>query len=513
VEEPDEQLSTDIVSLLGIPFLAYVLNSSVEDVGAHIDERQSLAPKTSEALAGVLAHALELAGDAPFGNSPASPDGSPSARMRRFGWTDIDRATTHANLFRLACGGELPKLPDGLDPVEEAAAEIAVDYFPITLLPTDPDHPLPQKPMIARARVEALEAALATDPLAELLAPGVTFYTSTGMGYGPLWPFRVAECALVTAEQRTRMLGNKSPETYIEAVASNIRLMRELCVTGIAEVPAVVGFWNVEMWKETELAGPRGGKLRAATEADPQVPMAARATMALDTVCQVGFSKGANPPSSGPFFAGAERLRIDEQLVCLAGLLSTANDGERAMPMVAWTQVFDPYQPYVGSFEAERLGPPTILFPAARLQAMEEWLLRLDTHYDKSIRVAIMRTVSAFAEGGPWDDELIDFVIALENLFGGPGRSLERRISTALAIVVGGTEEQSAAIAAASRRVYQARSALVHGDELPDAEDHPREDAERLVLDAWRSLLTRYAELIPDRKARRRLWKKKAAQD
>jgi hypothetical protein len=86
-------------------------------------------------------------------------------------------------------------------------------------------------------------------------------------------------------------------------------------------------------------------------------------TMGLDTACQVGFSKGAVPPSSGAFFAGVERLRIDEQFVCLAGLLSTAEGDERALPMVAWTQVFDPFQPYVGWFVSERVGPPTVVFP------------------------------------------------------------------------------------------------------------------------------------------------------
>jgi Apea-like HEPN len=138
---------------------------------------------------------------------------------------------------------------------------------------------------------------------------------------------------------------------------------------------------------------------------------------------------------------------------------------------------------------------------------MEEWVSRLDAHYDKNIRVAVLRTVSAIGERGLWDDALIDFVIALENLFGGPGPKLELRISTALALVLGETEDERAAIAARSKRVYHARSRLVHGDELPDDGSHPREDAERLALDALRSLFTTYTHLIPDRKARRNLWK------
>lgn len=503
----EDEASRHTVGLLGVPFLAYVLNLSEEEIDLRINGREQLAAPGEQALADVVRHAIELAGETPFGKSPALPDGSPAARMRRFGWTDLDHAQTHANLFRLACAGDLATVPDGLDSVEQAVANIAVDYFPITLLPIDPEHPLPQKPLIARARVEALEAALKDDPLAELLEPNTVFYTSTGMGYGPLWPFRVAECVLVTAEQRVRMLDQKSSSAYIEAVVGNLRTMRELCVTGSCEVPAVVGFWNVGMPKDVKLAGARGGRLRAASDTDPHVPMASRATMALETVCEVGFSKGAVPPSGGAFFAGVESLRIDEQLVCLAGLLSTAEGDERALPMMAWTQVFDPFQPYVGWFVPERVGPPTVVFPATRLRAMEEWVSRLDAHYDKSIRVAVLRTVSAIGERGLWDDALIDFVIALENLFGGPGPKLELRISTALALVLGETKDERAAIATQSKRVYRARSRLVHGDELPEDGSHPRDEAERLALDALRSLFTTHTHLIPDRKARRNLWK------
>jgi hypothetical protein len=503
----DDETARSVVDLLGIPFLAYVVDVTEEEVERRTSgSEQELPVDKEEAFEALLGHAVELGSDAPFGQSPASPDGSLDIRMRRFGWVNLDYNETHANLLRLANGGALPEPSADLDPLELAVAAAAIDHFPITLLPIERGS-FPQRPLIARSRVDALGAALADDPLGELLLPDASFFTSTGMGYGPLWPFRVGECALVTAEQWARAFGKRSPSDYVDAAVAYLRIMRKLCVTGSCDVPAIVGFWNVETPEHVALAGPRGARLRPATDADPHVPIAPRATVALDTVCEVGFSTGALPPQDPAYARGAERLRLDEQLVCLAGLLSTADDDQRAMPSVAWTHVFDPFQPYVGSF-ASVPWAPTIPFPAQRLEALETWISRLDAKYDRSIRVALTRTISGIADTKLSDDALIDLAIALENLFGGPGPKLERRMSAALAVLLGHTPQEKAGVMERAKRVYKARSDLVHGDELAEADGHPREEAEHLLLEALAALFTTHTHLIPDRKARRRLWEK-----
>jgi hypothetical protein len=503
----DDETTRSVVDLLGIPFVAYVLDITEEEVERRASGcEQELPPGKEDAFKDLVRHAIELGSEAPFGQSPAFPDGSIEIRMRRFGWVDLDYNQTHANLLRLASGGALPEPSTDLDPLERAVATAAIDHFPITLLPIDADRgSFAQRPLIARSRVDALSAALDDDPLGELLLPESSFFTSTGMGYGPLWPFRVGECALVTAEQWARAFGKRSPSDYVDAAVGYLRIMRKLCVTGSCDVPAIIGFWNVEAPEHVALAGPRGARLRPATDADPQVPIAPRATVAVDTVCEVGFSRGALPSHDLSYTRGAERLRLDEQLVCLAGLLSTANDDQRAMPSVAWTHVFDPFQPYVGSF-ASLPRPPTVPFPRQRLDALQTWISRLDANYDPSIRVAVTRTISAIADTKLSDDALIDLAIALENLVGGPGPKLERRMSTALAVLLGHTTQEKAEVKARAKRVYKARSDLVHGDELPEADAHPQDDAEQLVLEAIATLFTTHTHLIPDRKARRRLW-------
>jgi len=507
----DEQ-SQGLADLLGVSFLAYVLSLSEGEIAARLKGTKTLDPDGEDALADVLAHAAELGSDRPFGITPALPDGSSLVRMRRFGWTDLDRDHTHANLFRLATGGVLPEVPDGMSAAETAIAEAAIEYYPITLLSLEQGKAfLPPKPLISRKHVRALEAALANDPIKRLFAPGTVFYTSSGMGYGALMTYRVAECALATAEQRVRMLTNKSPASFISEATDNLRRMRELVESGSCAVPTVVGFWNVEMPADVALAGPRRGLLRPARDSDPHVPMAARATVALDTTCEVGLHVGAKPPPAGSrFWTGVERLVVDEQLVSLAALLAGPGaDGELALPVLAWTQVFDPFQPYVGRFLPAPSGPPTVPFPAERLAELEQWIGRLDCGYHPSIRVAISRTLSAVTERGLSDDALIDYVIALENLFGGPGPKLEIRISNALAAVLGKDREQEADIAERSRCVYRARSKLVHGDELPEMDQHLQDQAQLLLLDALRVLFTTHTKLLADRKARRQLGTKR----
>jgi hypothetical protein len=501
------------VAWLGVPFLAYVLSVDEAAIAARLERDVLLDEDHERALADVLDHARELAADHPFDSPTALPDGPPFVRMRRWGWTETERRQTHANLFRVATGGELPQMPPDLSPAEAAIADAAIDHYPQTLLPVPRDKAfLPPKPLVARTRVERLDLALHENPIGRLIKDDVIFYTSSGMGYGPINAYRVAECALATAEQRVRALNDRLPETFIAEAVANLRHMEQLVATGTTEVPVLSGFWNIEITAADELAGPSGGRIRAVRSTDPHIPMAAEATMVLETTCQVGLSIGRQPPSDAAFWRGVERLSVDEKLISLAGLLADSGpDAELALPMLAWTHIFDPFQPYVGTFKHEPPGPPTVPFPAHRLAMLEEWLARADQSYDPSIRVAVTRTLSAAADRQLSDDALIDYVIALENLFGGPGSALERRISNALASILAATEEEATEVRERSRRVYRARSRLVHGDELSEPDEHPADEARDLLLDALRALFTTHKHLAADRKARRRLGTRRAS--
>ena len=296
-----------------------------------------------------------------------------------------------------------------------------------------PQRLFPAKPLISKARVAALEPALhaTDDPLLTLFADDITYYTSSGMGQGTLWPFRVGECALAVAEQMVRISGDTLPEVFIEKVLENLNAMRALCTDGTAEVPALISYENVVVPPGVTLHGPRDAILRAATDRDPRPPVASDATMVLETKCTVSLSIGPMPPpADDEFWLGTGELRAEELLVGLAGLLATASQEQRGMPLLRATRIFDPFQPYLGWFQPL----PAPGRPSRRTNSpiSRRWLLRLAQNYHPSIRVAVKRCITSFSDRPDSDDALIDLVIALENLLVTRGPQLRQRMAAGL---------------------------------------------------------------------------------
>jgi hypothetical protein len=144
-------------------------------------------------------------------------------------------------------------------------------------------------------------------------------------------------------------------------------------------------------------------------------------------------------------------------------------------------------------------------FPAAKLREFEAWILRLDAHFDPVIGVAVRRCVKAFGDRPESDDALIDLVIALENLFATRGPKLKQRIAAGIVALLSESPEDQLDLKERAEMIYDARSDLVHGDDLPEMEPHPREVAEELLLRTFEVLFTTRTELIADPRARARL--------
>ena len=487
--------------LLGIPFLAYVTNVSEEQIRARVErELKNLEEPAESAFAATLERASEWAAP-PRPDAPqARPDGTPADRMRRFGWFDMDEGESLANLVRRSVGGDLPEPPEALDPVERAVAEAAIDYYPLTLLPPPhPDHPFQGYPVTAHSRADIFGSAVIADNLLmKLFRPAGVVYTSSGFGYSRVDPTRLLGCILANAEQWVRAFEVREPSAYVDAGIQGLWISRELCEKGIALVPTLVGFSNVQVPKGMNLPGPRDGRLRAARDTDLRIPGAAPPTMVLETESTLAMHVGP-PPLSGPFWDGWKQINFDEELIALGGLLAISRGDERALPVVTWRKVFDPLSPFTGSFVPERVRGVPFELLAEDLNQLQDWIARLEKHFHPSVRVAIKRCLSAFAERSKADDALIDLVIAMENLFGAKEGELRFRISTAMAWLLGSDAEDRVRVQREVRAVYDARSKIVHGGEL--AEDESSENqrrAERLLLGALVALFTRRPDLISD---------------
>jgi hypothetical protein len=495
-----------VADLLGAPFLAYVTDVGVEQARDRIEgEVDSLGGNHEHALMATLEQASRWA--PPPGSEAAlafpdgsKPDGSPATRLRRFGWVDMDEEKSFANLLRLSAGGSLPGFPEGLDGSEQALALAALDYYPVTLIPVPyPDAPFSELPVVSHARTEVfVDAVVAERSLERVCTPDGMFYTSTGFGFETQTPVRIMGCIIADAEQRTRAFGRTDPDDFVMASVEGLRTVRELCEQEHAEVPTQIGFSFIELPPGTSLCGPRGGRLRPARDTDLRITRTAKATMVLDTTSTLGISFTAVPPSSGAFVKGLEETVLDGQLVGMAGLLATRDSQPRMLPFVSWEKVFDPLSPFAGSFKQPRGYADDTSIQGGDLERFQEWIGRLETHYHHSVQVAIRRCISAFAERETADDALIDLVIALESLFGGPAE-LTLRISTSLAWLLGGDAPERAEIQRDAKRVYAARSKLVHGDELGDDQAHDcQQRAETLLLSALAELFSERTDLLPD---------------
>lgn len=504
----DDGTIPEITTLLGVPFLAYVTAASDEQIRARLSgDLQALSEPGEESFLGALQTASEWASPRPDA-PPARPDGIPADRMRRFGWFQLDAEQTIANLLRIHAGGSLLTPPDELDAVSTMLSAIAIDYFPVTLLPAPrPHQPVTERPVIATSRISAFSHAVANDPtFTRLLEAQPSFYTSTGFGYSAPDAARIAECCIATAELRVRTLDLKRPDDFVSAALDCLRIIREFSVSGYADAPAMVGFSNIDVPETLDLKVPGGGRLRPATQWDLRIPQATPATMVLEDKVTVSLHIGEVPPDKGDFYRGWDELRHNIELISLSGLLLRDPTQAPLLPLETWTKVFDPLQPYVGHFSRARDTASKEQLDEDELADFKNWMSRVDRYYHPALGVAIKRAITAFAERSSPEDSLIDLMIALESLFGGRDGELTFRISSALAWLLGKNPQERGRIQREAKEAYTARSAIVHGRDVdPEHVRKHQEQAQWLLLSSLKILFTQRTDLIGDSERSNRL--------
>ncbi len=97
---------------------------------------------------------------------------------------------------------------------------------------------------------------------------------------------------------------------------------------------------------------------------------------------------------------------------------------------------------------------------------VEGWAARLEVLHDSRLDIAAERLSRARAERNSWEDQLIDAVIAWENICGGSTETTFRVTASLAKLIVPqpGTDREK--LLDALGTVYAVRSALVHGRKL-----------------------------------------------
>ena len=113
-----------------------------------------------------------------------------------------------------------------------------------------------------------------------------------------------------------------------------------------------------------------------------------------------------------------------------------------------------------------------------------------------SVGAAIRRMLMATAERRRADDILVDAVIVWESLFGAP-QEATLRVTSSLALLLGGSAQDHRDRQKAYKRVSHCRSQVVHGKQpKPDTVYQHSQEAVETSIQALRAIFTTHSSLL-----------------
>lgn len=502
---------------LGLPFLAFILNASEEEVRARLRERQQLKPAQESVLAEVLSLPPRI-----FPEEPSVGYGAlPSVLLERH----ADRGTSNANALRIAAGGAIPRAQTKEGTVDHALEQLAIDCYGAALLPPDPNFPrLPGRlehlsgVMHRHPEKAAFEEQLMKDKELAVLFPNHTeqggyagsYYTNLGYGGGiQLW--LLAEGLINAAYSALSLDGIATHESVVGRSVTNLAHLRALVGGNGVSSKARLGIAGIQLQDVDQFVSPWGVLRKATSEETSRIgssPASPTETV-LEVPIRLKLYLGSGVPPEGESGVGelgtvSAKLHADlkDRWTKLALSIFLGVDRQPAIAAThAWT-IFDEVVtgtsgmafsslPWAGSWA----------LTAEDLKSVGDWAQLVDEHYHRSIAVAADRIIKAVAHRPDPADSLIDTVIALENLFGTSSAQGELvfRISTGCAWLLEGTAEARRERRKEVRDIYDERSKIVHGNSPSQNAAQHRDRALVLVRRSIRTLLKDRPELIRNR--------------
>jgi len=198
---------------------------------------------------------------------------------------------------------------------------------------------------------------------------------------------------------------------------------------------------------------------------------------------------------------GQERLSQAVDDIRLALALIPSKHHDPVLSQQSWRAVFEPTSIAPNSNWRSReynlrIRPRTLLG-----NEVEEWQLLVErvVAADLShIRIAVSRTLQALGERSEFHDILIDSVMAWENLFGARSDTVFR-VTGSLAVLLGTNAEDRRALLKELRKLYDLRSAVVHGSAEIGPDDAVQSDrATNIALSALHTLLISRQDLLDE---------------
>ncbi len=499
-------LSEQCDSAFGTAFLSYVLNIRVDQVPELVAGQVQL--NSGQLMTLVLLNQL-IEADLP----QVSTGNDRSEVLKAIVSQADDRGVPVARRLHLQSGGGTPSA-SGTNTLGQAMARIAVDVFPLYLLPADERYPLPgfliHSPIATGAvfrhpgRRQFL-AALAADPkLGELfpvtdddmIGASAWAWRNTGSGNsiqaGMLpelifsWAWfhldknNPSEADFVEGSlRRTRLLTNLLDKKKL-GVESRYALTGILLPDGVDEVTFADTLLTPTSDRDRELAPESLKGQLTGTDADGNSNVI---NYDGDVVCHMTFPLKIKTKTEAPegLPAWPEEMKYPDSIERTLSMLRMSivfavPRDHRVQLLPTWRFVDDPLSYSSGvswSDPKQKVGIMPTKLTNKEVEAWVEWYSLLLKSDISRIDVAVTRILKAISERREPSDVLIDSVIAWENLFGTSEGEPTLRVTASLALLLEKDLDERKKLRDKLKTIYTLRSGVVHGSKSLKQDQFP----------------------------------------
>lgn len=523
--DADQSVVTWLREALGANLLAYLLGCEVQSIPS-LAYRQISFTVEQRSILSELATLRE--------QIPHTLGDVPVAEIMATIVTQLDQSgRSVARALRLRVIGR-EDIPTGQDELERCSIGLALDVYPVLLLPPESD-PLPMPiGQPANFRLSSLifhhpqakaftEAALRDATLKSVFTHeddhsgrSAMVYRNTGSG-GGLQLMLLPDMILRNAWQHLEG-HDTSPEMFVNEAVNELRAVRSALAGKGGTATAKVAFAGV-LLPPGEQFNVGNGTVRAVTDADRRfAPESLKQQLTGTDSTVINYDGDVLLEYKFPYkvrvFAydfmetrsswPQDMLppsEIEQVVRRLRFSLMVAVERDSRVQIVPTWRAFD--EPLnqgssIGwSDPREGGGITATQLTSEEVATWREWYAYLDNHHVNKIELALTRILRAAAERREPSDVLIDSVIAWENLFGTREGEPTFRVSTCLAKLLAQSVEERLSLKKKFSDIYSLRSKVVHGGRDLKREENPLcYEALDVAIHAVKVLVSERADIL-----------------
>jgi hypothetical protein len=518
----DESTFAQLESTLGLDFISYCTASSKEDLSARFTGKTQLLDAAEIALAKLANLSSQIV-------SHSTNNAVPTDFLWDiFGIFDADEHLPLASIIRRDAGGQI-HVPHSSDSLIDKLKKIAVNVFPLLLLPPSNELPLPHISLTRPLKSypissPTVDAILGDDGLSKL-HPHIKLSTEAPPRMMiELAVYRTIESIILYAFNKAIL---KSPT--VPSVQDFCREIRGAVTTAQCMIrgdsvllPVAIGLANIELPSEAIMEFKFGRISEYHRIFDRWAPSQLRNDRVVQTSDQGEheFIRGGNivlhmeqrirfkmnrvSEKEGSFSwrsaaVDGSELPTRQSVVCLAATLSISYDPPIAVNPT-WTATFSPIIPGAWTTWREiskHTMAPLRAITRDEVEAWKYWISTISAVGLGGVDIAARRIQAAIAERDNQVDRFVDSVVAWENLFGGDGE-MTLRISSSLAWLLGDDAKHRLELQKKIKDLYTLRSKVVHGAKHLDDGDAAVSATSglKIAINALREIYTKHPQLV-----------------